>query len=119
MKKILIIICLAITLCGCAKENTQNPKDTSTQTIEKILAEDDYVVVDVRTKEEFDTSHVVGSLNIPYDSIDENVELDKERTILVYCQSGRRSAIAAKTLKNLGYDVYDLGAYDSITLEKN
>ena len=44
--------------------------------------------------------------------------LDKDKTILVYCKSGVRSNKAYNTLKDLGYDVIDLGAYDNVTLEK-
>ena len=46
-----------------------------------------------------------GAINIPYDEIDENVELSKEKTILVYCRSGKRSSIAYEQLTSLGYEV--------------
>ena len=74
--------------------------------------------MDVRTSEEYKEGHVKGAINIPYDEINENVELDKEKTILVYCKSGRRSKVAYDQLTSLGYEVYDLGAYDNITLDK-
>ena len=114
MKKILcslLIITMVILLVGCSGEKEMSSLD-------KILKENNYIIVDVRTQEEYDTSHVKGAVNIPYDEIDENVELDKSKTILVYCKSGGRSSIAYNTLKELGYDVMDLGAFDSIDLEK-
>ena len=107
----LLIITMGLLLVGCSEEKEMSSLD-------KILKEDNYIIVDVRTKEEYDTSHVKDSVNIPYDEIDENVELDKDKTILVYCKSGGRSSIAYNTLKDLGYDVMDLGAFDSIDLEK-
>ncbi len=107
----LLIITMGLLLVGCSEEKEMSSLD-------KILKEDNYIIVDVRTKEEYDTSHVKDSINIPYDEIDENVELDKDKTILVYCKSGGRSNIAYNTLKDLGYDVMDLGAFDSIDLEK-
>ena len=50
--------------------------------------------------------------------VDENTDLDKTKTIMVYCKSGVRSNKAYNTLKDLGYDVVDLGAYDKVELEK-
>ena len=116
MKKLgFIIICslLLIGITGCSSE-----EKTTESTLDRVLKENNYIVLDVRTKEEYETGHVKDSINIPYDEIDENVDLDKEKTIMVYCKSGKRSNIAYNTLKNLGYTVIDLGAYDTVTLEK-
>lgn len=109
MKKFLIILILSFMLCGC------NNKET--KTIEEIMKEDNYIIVDVRTNEEYNQGHVVDALNIPYDVI-ENSNLDKTKTIFVYCKSGNRSNIAYNKLSNLGYDVYDLGAFNDIDLPK-
>ena len=46
------------------------------------------------------------------------MELDKSKTILVYCQSGNRSGMSYNILISLGYEVYDLGAFESIDLPK-
>lgn len=113
MKKItlLLMIISLFTVVGCSTKK-------KTSTIDEIISKNNYIIVDVRTKEEYDVSHVKGSINIPYDQIDENTNLDKSKTIIVYCRSGNRSSKAYDTLKSLGYDVYDLGAFDKITLEK-
>ena len=114
MKKITLILVLLlslITLVGCTTKKKSDP-------LQEILDKNNYIIVDVRTKEEYDVSHVKGSINIPYDQIDENTNLDKSKTIIVYCRSGNRSSKAYNNLKSLGYDVYDLGAFDKITLEK-
>ena len=118
MKKVLLIFTIMLSLIctlGCQKQETKMESKT---TLDQILEKNNYIVLDVRTKEEYDEKHVKGSLNIPYDTIDENTALDKTKTILVYCRSGARSKKAYDTLKSLGYDVYDLGAFDKITLEK-
>lgn len=112
MKKIIVLLLSILLLVGC------NNKEKESNTLEEVLKENNYIIVDVRTKEEYDTSHIVGSINIPYDTIDENIDLNKSKTIMVYCRSGKRSSIAAETLKNLGYNVLDLGAFDSINLDK-
>ena len=82
--------------------------------LQTIIDESNYIIVDVRTQEEYDEGHIKDSINIPYDTINENTELDKSKTILVYCKSGKRSSIAESNLTNLGYKVYNLGAYESI-----
>lgn len=124
MKRLLTIILVLIMLCGCANQkednNTAKGNDLvlNADKIQEIMSEGEYIIVDVRTEKEYNQSHIKEAINIPYDEIDENVELDKEKNIFVYCYSGGRSAIARKTLENLGYQVYDLGAFESINLPK-
>ena len=80
----------------------------------KIAKKDNFVLLDVRTPEEFAEGHIAGAVLLPYD---EEVEQkaagmlpEKEKPIIVYCRSGRRSAIAAAALRGLGYkDVKDFG----------
>ena len=112
-KKLLLItiLVLGIFLTACGSEEKE-------KTVENVIKSGNYTVLDVRTKEEYETGHVKGSLNIPYDTINANTKIDKDKPVLVYCKSGVRSAKAYETLKNLGYEVYDLGAYEKVTLEK-
>ena len=75
---------------------------------------EDVVILDVRTQEEFDEGHIKDAVLFPYDEIiDDTVSgklPDKNKTVLVYCRTGRRSEIAAKALIELGYtSVYDFG----------
>lgn len=119
MKKIIpVLFCiLALLITACDSRQSENKE----RTIDSIMKENNYIIVDVRTKEEYDIGHVKGAINIPYDVInskDNLAKLDKNKTIVVYCRSGKRSDIAYNTLKDLGYDVFDLGAYESTTLEK-
>ena len=110
MKKILLLF-LCLILCAC----TDSSKESD---IEKIMKENDYVIIDVRTKEEYDELHIKDSINIAYDEIDSSIDIDKDKIIFVYCKSGGRSSIAYNTLKELGYTVYDLGGIDQINLLK-
>lgn len=70
------------------------------------------VLLDVRTKEEYDNYHIEGSLHIPLDRLDtisQNIP-DKAAPIFVHCLSGGRSATAADYLKRNGYRrVHDIG----------
>ena len=72
-------------------------------------------VVDVRTPAEFATGHVPGAINIPHDEMEKRfAEVGPPSTpVLVYCKTGRRSAIAAGVLKEKGFStLYDMQAYD-------
>lgn len=119
--KTVIILAVVAALCmtGC---QTGSPGEETETAYMKISAEDakeimdstdDFVLVDVREEDEFASGHIAGALLIPYGEIEERAETeftDKEQTILVYCRSGRRSAIAARTFVELGYtDVRDFG----------
>ena len=67
---------------------------------------DGYIILDVRTQEEFDEAHIDGAILIPDYEIAakaENILKDKNQLILVYCRSGRRSKLAADELVKLGY----------------
>lgn len=71
------------------------------------------LLLDVRTLEEFAAGHIPGAVLLPYDELAAKFrEADKGRPIVVYCRSGRRSAIARTTLLGMGYtNVSDFGAY--------
>ncbi|MCM1052625.1 MAG: rhodanese-like domain-containing protein [Ruminococcus sp.] len=116
MKKLLVIVCIVLISCSCSK--SANFKYSSNEEIEKLMQENDFLIVDVRTKEEYDESHLKEAINIPYDTIDEDTILDSTKLIFVYCRSGKRSNIAYTKLKSMGYNVYDLGALDKLDLER-
>jgi phage shock protein E len=71
------------------------------------------VLLDVRSESEYRDAHIDGALNVPYDQVAQRTaEIGpKERPVVLYCRSGRRSAIAGKTLIDAGFtNVYDLGS---------
>ena len=71
------------------------------------------VILDVREADEYTDGHIEGAIQLSYTEIEtraEQVLTDKDKLILVYCRSGRRSAIAAQALAELGYtNVKDFG----------
>jgi rhodanese-related sulfurtransferase len=76
-------------------------------------------VVDVRTPAEFDTGHVPGAVNIPYDEMARRYgKLGPPSTpLLLYCSTGRRSGLAITTLRGKGFtQLYDLQSYDNWVL---
>ena len=81
-------------------------------------SEQEFLLIDVRTDEEFDSGHLQGAINIPYQIIDEHIadiNSSKNQEIILYCRSGRRSEIAKTTLLELGYtNVTNAGGYEEI-----
>lgn len=70
------------------------------------------VLIDVRTKEEYDQGHIPNSINLPLSELDQILREvpDKNTPLFVYCQSGSRSARAVKSMKKAGYvDVTNIG----------
>ena len=67
---------------------------------------EEHIILDTREQDEFDESHIPNAILIPYTEIENKAEEmlpDKDKLILVYCRSGRRSKIAAESLAKLGY----------------
>jgi sulfur-carrier protein adenylyltransferase/sulfurtransferase len=72
-----------------------------------LLASDSPAIVDVREREEWDEGHIPGAVHVPRGHLESRVEAavpDRSTPVVVYCASGSRSAFAAKTLEELGYE---------------
>ena len=77
------------------------------------------VIIDVRTPEEFSSGHIDGAINIPVDQIRQGIQsikgLKKDSPVLVYCRTGRRSALARGMLEKQGYQrILDGGGIDDL-----
>ena len=105
----LFLAVMMFTACGQAKENDQGAvyvNITAEEAKQIMDSEEGYIILDVRTQEEYDEGHIPGATQISYEEITEKAEevlTDKDQLILVYCRSGRRSKIAAEALVELGY----------------
>ena len=114
MKKSLFVIALfAAFVWSCnSKEEAKVEMVSPVQVYEAVYGENALQLVDVRTPEEFEVSHLKDAQNICVTSPDfrEKVAgLDKQKPVHVYCKKGGRSADAAKILKDMGFTkVYDL-----------
>ena len=112
-RQIVIILCLLMimTITGC---NDSGYTQISMQEAVSMMQEESgYIILDVRTPEEFAERHIPDAINIPNEVIgkEDIAELpDKEQMILVYCRSGNRSKQASEKLAALGYtNVYEFG----------
>ena len=111
MKKLvfLLLAVMLLTACGQDTENDQGAVyvNITAQEAKQIMdTEEGYIILDVRTQEEFDQGHIPGAILIPDTEMKakaEDVLTDKDQLILVYCRSGRRSKLAAEALVELGY----------------
>lgn len=97
---------------GMVKENTYT--QISQDEAKAMMSSDSgYVIVDVRTVDEFSSGHIPNAICIPNEDITTSKpELlpDINQEILVYCRSGRRSKEAAQKLADIGYtNVYEFG----------
>ena len=114
MKRILILIAVLL-LCGCTKTKQEITYTQISQAEAKRIMEEEtgYLIVDVRTEEEYAQGHIPGAVNIPNESItDTKPEQlpDQKQKLLVYCRSGNRSKQASEKLAALGYsNVYEFG----------
>ena len=108
MKKLLPVMIAILLLAGCstAAEKESYRQIGMEEAIAMMEEETGYVLLDVRTAEEFAEKHIPGAINIPNEAIGdaEIPELpDKNQLILVYCRSGNRSKQASEKLAALGY----------------
>ena len=108
MKRILPIFLAALLLVGCAApaEETTYRQVNMDEAITMMEEGSGYIILDVRTPEEFAEKHIPGAINVANETIgtDEIPEVpDKDQLILVYCRSGNRSKQASEKLVALGY----------------
>lgn len=115
LNKKILSICLSLLLClfvfsGCNQDKTSKEniymQITAKEAKNIMNNETDYLILDVRTEEEFAEAHIEGAILIPDYEIAQKAEsilTNKDQLILVYCRSGRRSKIAASELAAMGY----------------
>mgnify|MGYP005782752559 FL=1 len=117
MKRIFVIsVIIIFCLCGCGTDSKLNSDGTIDYVYAKeLMINENAILVDVRSEDEYNEGHIDGALLLPVDSINEDsaseVIESKDSTVIVYCRSGNRSSQALQILNDLGYEnVYDLGA---------
>ncbi len=123
MKTIIPIILAVVLLAVCTEEvNELSYRQISTETAVEMMADEtNYIILDVRTPEEYAEGHIEDAVNIPNEIIGNNEieELpDKSQLIMIYCRSGNRSKQAADKLVKLGYtNIVEFGGINTWTGE--
>ncbi len=114
----LFALLLLFTAGACAKSGNNGSVEQKAWE----LINNGALLVDVRTKEEYDAGHLEGALLIPYDQIPERLAEfgdDKNRPIVVYCRSGKRAGVAERTLREAGFtNVLNAGGYEAMKAAK-
>ena len=124
MKRIFPFLFTFLLLClsGCTAAAEAGYTQIDQETAKEMMSVDGtQIIVDVRTREEYDSGHIPGAICIPNESIgsDSPEALpDYDQIILVYCRSGNRSKKASQKLANMGYtNVYEFGGINTWTGE--
>ena len=115
---LLLALVLLLTACAQAASYEQITQEEAKQIMDTTNG---YILLDTRTQEEYDQSHIPGALLIPHTEIAQRAadELpDKDQVILVYCRSGNRSKQASEKLVKLGYtNIVEFGGINDWTGE--
>ena len=138
-----LVAALLITAFGCGREKDDAKDETemnftknadgyyqisASEAHDIMVRESGYVILDVRTESEFNEAHIPDAILLPdYEITERAAELlpDRDRKILVYCRSGRRSKNAAAELAAMGYtNIWEFGGiidwpYDVVTDGEN
>ena len=118
---ILLMMLMVLGLTGCEEKEMSYKQIGMEEAVSMMETETDYIILDVRTPEEFAEKHIPNAINVPNEVIgtEEIAELpDKDQLILVYCRSGNRSKQASEKLVALGYtNIYEFGGINDWTGE--
>lgn len=118
-----LILFSTFVLFSCSKKTENSYTMITQEQAKKIMdTESGYVILDVRTVEEYESGHIPNAILLPYDEIPERAESvlkDKTQKILVYCRSGNRSKTGSSYLVDLGYtNVYEFGGINTWPYEE-
>ena len=104
MKKLFSLLIIVFLLVGCSSAKYETIDSNYAM---KLISDGAYII-DVRTEDEYNTGHIINSVNIPLDIID-TIDYNLDDIIIVYCSTGIRSEEASKKLISMGYNkVYNL-----------
>ena len=123
MKKIIPFLMALLLLAGCGAQSEESTyRQVNAEEAATMMEEESgYIILDVRTAQEYSEKHIPGAINIPNETIgtEDIPELpDKEHLILVYCRSGNRSKQASEKLVKLGYtNIVEFGGINDWTGE--
>ncbi len=135
-KRYLIFFVLIIIISSCAvqklpqglgeiqEEKAEDLKAKKTITaleLKELIDEksEDYLLIDVRTEQEYKEGYIPTAINIPHTDIESNLDkIPKDKLIIVYCKIGGRASTAASKLRDLGYNnVINFGGIGSYKYE--
>lgn len=113
---ILLVIILSVSYLRASGVESISPQNS-----QLLIKKKEAIIVDVREIDETSAGAVKGAIYLPLSLMNQNkkefdqkvMQLPKDKTIIVYCRSGRRSGIVGEALKKEGYKVLNMGGFDS------
>ena len=103
---LLSLLVLWVASCSSGKQAAEQGTPPTPAELKELIASgrQDFVLIDVRTPEEYRSGHIRGAVLIPLDQFAQRLdEVPKDKRVILYCRSGRRSGIALKILQENGY----------------
>ena len=108
MFKFTKVIALAFSIFTAAVFAGETPQISQQGLLEALkVPNNNIVLLDVRSKDEYNHGHIAGAINISHDAVEENLKQltqYKNSTVVVYCRSGRRAGIAENILSSNGFN---------------
>lgn len=111
MRRSFLYLSILFLIAGCTITQERLKENVTCKQAMKLIQihsqDSNFVILDVRTPEEYNNGHIEKALNIDYNSVDfqdKIKELDKKKTYLVYCRTGGRSAKSIAIMKNLNFN---------------
>jgi len=102
--QISVLILTLVLLGGCSRQVSDEELSAARAAVSKGA-----MIIDVRSKKEYNTGSIEGSVNIPIDVLDKVYRgIPKDKELVVYCRTGSRSMVAARLLREQGWTVYDV-----------
>ena len=109
-----IFVVAIITLISYHLMKTLVVNDLSVEKVRK-MKKDGAIVIDLRSEDEYKSSHLKTAINIPLNDINNKISgfvPDKNKIVLLHCRSGNRSQMGKSILKRMEYkNVYNLGSF--------
>lgn len=113
---VLVAVSAIALFSGCSSQQSEVFKTISPDEAYKLIQENannpDFIIIDIRTPQEYEAGHIPNAINIDYYSPtfkEELNKLDKSKTYLIYCRTGHRSGTTMPIMKELGFQkVYEI-----------
>lgn len=117
--RIFIVLLLALLATQNAfADDTSIRGNTEQAEAAWLLIEEGALIIDVRSEAEFESGHLPGAINVPHEDTETLIELigpDQERSVVLYCGSGRRAEAAKQKLEAASYTgVYNASGLDAL-----
>lgn len=107
IRPLLVLLALTTAFVLACSGSPPGVRDISPDDLMARAQDADVLILDVRTSTEYETGHVPGAINIPFDEVEarlDELEPHRDGEIVLYCESGRRAGKAGDVLTGAGFE---------------